>query len=291
MSNSLIPSKTGLTLRRTDTLISLTNKLLADAKINDTKYMSDDELWGWWLSLDDKWKWLFLNQGLNLELWRQEKRNFSRFLFDENYNYQADFDWCDKELVFDYVKKIQQFTQLKLSDNEIQYISTLANLTQFTFISGYKDFLDISVLANLTQLTKLDLSYNKIHYISALTNLEQLTHLNLQNNELQNISALANLTQLTFLDLENNRLQNISALANLTQLTELDLYQNRIYNVSALTNLSKLKRLVLGNNRIKDISPLANLIQLNLLYLKGNPINPKDIEWLKKQLPNCEILF
>ncbi|OPH39623.1 hypothetical protein [Moraxella equi] len=101
MSN-LIPSQTGLTLRRTDTLISLTNKLLAKTGVKGIGEMSDDELWEWWLSLSDEWKWLFLRLGLKLELWPNNDWGF-----DENYHYQKDFDWLNRELTFSYLKELQ----------------------------------------------------------------------------------------------------------------------------------------------------------------------------------------
>lgn len=140
--------------------------------------MSDDELWEWWLSLDDKWRFLLLRRGLKLELWTDDDG-----YFDENFDYQVGFDWFDKELTFVYVKAIQNLTGLKLSENQIQ---------------------DISVLANLTNLTELYLWNNQIQDISALLNLTNLTGLDLRYNPIQDISALSNLTNLTSLDLSEN---------------------------------------------------------------------------------------
>lgn len=60
---------------------------------------------------------------MELKLW--EKNDWG---FDENYNYQAEFDWCDKALAFGYVKEMVSLTELDLSDNRIQDISVLADL-------------------------------------------------------------------------------------------------------------------------------------------------------------------
>lgn len=175
MTHELIPTQTGLTLRGTDTLISLANKLLAKTGVKGISEMSDDELWEWWLSLDDEWKFLLLRHGLELNLWEYDDWNFNKA-----YDYQADFDWLNRNLSLHYVKQLQGLIELILYDNQIQ---------------------------------------------------------------------------------------NIAPLANLTQLTELNLYDNQIQN----------------------IAPLANLTQLIELGLTENPINPQDIEWLRQQLPNCEI--
>ena len=224
MTHELIPTQTGLTLRRTDTLINITNKLLAQTGIKGISQMSDDELWGWWLSLDDKWRFLFLRQALKLELWTDDDG-----YFDENFDYQVGFDWFDKELTFVYVKAIQNLTGLKLSENRIQDISVLANLTNLTELYLWENPIqDISALANLTNLTKLYLYENQIQDISALSNLTNLTVLDLRYNPIQDISVLANLTNLTGLDLRYNQIQDISVLANLTNLTELYLSENPI---------------------------------------------------------------
>lgn len=121
--------------------------------------MSDDELWEWWLSLDDKWRFLLLRRGLKLELWTDDDG-----YFDENFDYQVGFDWFDKELTFVYVKAIQNLTGLKLSENQIQDISVLANLTNLTELYLWNNQIqDISALLNLTNLTGLDLSENPIN--------------------------------------------------------------------------------------------------------------------------------
>lgn len=177
MTHELIPTQTGLTLRRTDTLINITNKLLAQTGIKGISQMSDDELWEWWLSLDDKWRFLFLRHGLELELWNDD------WYFDENFDYQVGFDWFDKELTFVYVKAIQNLTGLKLSENQIQDISVLANLTNLTELYLYENPIqDISVLANLTNLTSLYLWDNQIQDISVLASLIKLEYLYLADN-------------------------------------------------------------------------------------------------------------
>ncbi|AWY20858.1 leucine-rich repeat domain-containing protein [Moraxella bovis] len=155
--------------------------------------MNDDELWAWWLSLDDEWKFLLLRKGLDLDFWQDNNRQFNKA-----YDYQADFDWLNRNLSLHYVKQLQGLTELDLSRNQIQ---------------------NISALANLTQLTYLWLDENQIQDIAPLANLKQLEHLVLSKNQIQDITPLANLTQLTYLWLSDNQVQNITSLANLKNLT------------------------------------------------------------------------
>lgn len=120
--------------------------------------MTDDELWTWWLSLDDEWRFFLLRQGLELKLWKNNKR-----VFDEKYDYQAEFDWLDKSLVFECVKEIVSLTKLNLERNQIQDISALVGLTNLTELYLWGNQIrDILALKSLISLTELDLSYNQI---------------------------------------------------------------------------------------------------------------------------------
>lgn len=101
---------------------------------------------------------------------------------------------------------------------------------------------------------------------------------------------------------------DLSPLAYLKNLEEVYLVGCGIGDISPLSSLNKLKVLNLGIevrfymkdssveqyepcNHITDISQLRNLTNLTELDLSGNPIPQSDIDWLRKQLPNCEIIF
>lgn len=224
MSNSLIPSQTVLTLRRTDTLISLTNKPLANTGAKGISEMSDDELWEWWLGLSDEWKFLLIRRGLKLKLWHNKDWKFNRA-----YHYQTEFDWLNRELVFGCLKALRKLVKINLGNGKNQDLSVLTNLTQLTRLNlGNNQIQDISILINLTQLTKLDLNCNQIQNLSVLANLTKLTTLYLSFNQIQDTTPLANLSQLIELGLGNNQIQDISSLAHLTQLRFLNLNCNPI---------------------------------------------------------------
>ncbi|STY91437.1 leucine-rich repeat domain-containing protein [Moraxella bovis] len=158
MSN-LIPSQTALTLRRTDTLINLTNKLLAHTGGKGISEMNDDELWEWWLGIDNEWKFLLIRRGLKLKLWHNKDWKFNRA-----YHYQTEFDWLNRELVFGCLKALRKLVKINLENGKNQ---------------------DLSVLTNLTQLTRLNLGNNQIQDISSLTHLTQLRFLNLNCNPIK----------------------------------------------------------------------------------------------------------
>ena len=66
---------------------------------------------------------------------------------------------------------------------------------------------------------------------------------------------------------------------------------NEINDISALAHLINLTHLYLEGNQISDISVLKNLTNLTYLILSDNPISQSDIDWLKQQLPNCDIAY
>lgn len=197
MANEIIPSQTGLTFRRTDTLLQLTNKLLATPTVKGVCEMSDDELWAWWCELNDEWKEPFQ---LSIEL---------DILFDDidddEYNNQTNIDWSDKVITLKYIKTLLPVSKLLRSFGKIQDISVLCHLKELNYLHlSNNEIKDISVLSNLTKLTELYLNENQIEYISPLANLNLLNRLNLSHNHIKDISTLANLTQLTELDLSHN---------------------------------------------------------------------------------------
>ncbi len=169
-------------------------------------------------------------------------------------------------------------------------ISDLARFRNLTYLNLRNNQLsDISALSGLTKLTKLNLPQNKISDISSLSGLTDLTYLNLSFNQINDISALSGMTDLTELYLDYNIISDASALSGMTDLTELSLRDNQISDLSALSGLTKLTKLYLYENKISDVSALSELTKLTELSLGNNNLSQKQLNALKKELPNCKI--
>ena len=69
------------------------------------------------------------------------------------------------------------------------------------------------------------------------------------------------------------------------------LSDNDISDITPLSKLITLEELGLYKNDITDVTPLFGLVNLKKLELFDNPISDKDIQALKKALPNCEIIL
>ncbi|XP_053324150.1 TLR4 interactor with leucine rich repeats [Spea bombifrons] len=134
---------------------------------------------------------------------------------------------------------------------------------------------------NFPHLQRLDLQYNRIHFIhpKAFEKLGHLEELYLGNNLLPVVApgALSPLKKLKVLNVNSNRLNNVSkaSFSSLTSLIKLRLDNNEIQNLhgSPFSALSNLLYLHLENNKITNISKnaFAGLGKLRLLSLSGNP--------------------
>lgn len=86
--------------------------------------------------------------------------------------------------------------------------------------------------------------------------------------------------------------QDLSQVIGLTNLKYVCGYwsnQPKLIDISPLAHLTNLTELDLWYNQISDLTPLAHLTNLTELALNGNPIPKRQIDWLRKQLPDCTI--
>ncbi|KAM8967559.1 TLR4 interactor with leucine rich repeats isoform 2-T2 [Pelodytes ibericus] len=154
-----------------------------------------------------------------------------------------------------------------------------------TYSLGGNFISNISALdfLHFPQLQRLDLQYNRIHFIhpKAFEKLNHLEELYLGNNLLPVIvpGALSHFRKLKVLNVNGNRLHNVSraSFSSLVALIKLRLDNNGIHNLqgSPFSALSNLLYLHLENNKITNISKnaFAGLEKLRLLSLSGNPQN------------------
>ena len=150
---------------------------------------------------------------------------------------------------------------------------------------------DMKALAGLTRLEDLDLGGNEISDLTPLAGLTKLERLDFYNNEISDITPLAGLTKLERLWLRESQISDLTPLAGLTKLERLWLRESQISDLTPLAGLTNLTELYLWENQISDITPLAGLTKLEGVRLDSDQISYADWEWLKAQLPCCNILF
>lgn len=137
----------------------------------------------------------------------------------------------------------------------------------------------------------------------------------LNDEAMKNVWKLKNLKklQIGFYALGNS-VTSLKGIENLQNLEELKINASRIYDISPLTKLKNLKSLSFDSNLVDiDYTPVSKLTSLTFLQIYGrtmedlfclanltnltelrlsfyNPqLDPKDIETLRKMMPNCQI--
>jgi hypothetical protein len=104
-------------------------------------------------------------------------------------------------------------------------------------------------------------------------------------SNLKNLEILRlNLNALTFLPQEISALQNLKIL-DITDNPEM----NNITNITTLTNLEELY--LFGCNLDSLPSDIGQLKKLKHLGLTGNNLDSRELERIRKALPNCNITF
>lgn len=309
---ALSDQNTALSIRLSNTLLATTKKILGGSGLLE---MTNAELLTWWHTLADEWKFLILQQGLDLKLWGADYSADDYWFFDECYDYKVEFDWDNDELIAPILLQLKQKKQLSFSleslkannplkalcyltgiklsivhiDNPDVFIG-LDNLTELSFLQRHQT-INVQFIKKAHYLKKITLDYGKIDNIDGLSYLTNLTSLSLNHNFISDIEPLKFLDKLEYLFINNNQLANIETLMQLPVLNSLDLSFNNIVNIQALSHLKNLKTLYLNNNRISDIYALGELNQLEFLSLENNPISDDDMHWLYNALPNCLIFY
>lgn len=241
----------------------------------------------WWNALPKLWQRIFVNM-----LYYPETH------YQENYWYNTNLN---KDLTNHFILANEFGNQIDLiDDDKLRSSDDLLRLFQAQAIGYIVDFgasahlcvKEIPPLHYFTQLKMLDLTHNCVNDLSGLKGLKNLEILIMHDNYgIDDISVLSELTSLKEIDFWGADINDISPLKNLVNLEYLYLIDCNITDISPLSNLTKLVDLDLGNNPIIDISPLAHLTQLKDLCIGSEDFyfDMSYVEWLKEQLPNCDI--
>lgn len=245
------------------------------------------EHFDWWNALPKLWQRIFVNM-----LYSPETHADSNYWYRTNDNQELtkqfiiNNDWYGRDLLkVDYTLRSPDDLLRLFHTQVIGYVADIITPADLCVK-------EIPPLHYFTQLKILDLTHNCVNDLSGLKGLKNLEILILHENYgIDDISILAELTSLKEIDFWGAGINDISPLKNLVNLERLCLICCDITDISPLSNLTKLTDLDLGNNPIIDIRSLANLTQLEELSIGSEEFyfDYEDVEWLKQQLPNCDI--
>lgn len=156
------------------------------------------------------------------------------------------------------------------------------------------DISEITFIKNLQilELLNVEEGYSYVTGFNSISEMENLEELYIRGvhikSDFENIQYCQNLKKL-YLDL--TPISDISCIENLTYLEEIYICNANISDITPLSSLKHLKKVSIIETNISDLSPLECLDNLEYIYISCNSnIDENQIEQLKKQLPNCEII-
>ena len=110
----------------------------------------------------------------------------------------------------------------------------------------------------------------------------------------KNIENIAKLPNLVAVDLSGNCISNLYSLQYADcrfSITDLNLSGNRLEDITPLSYLQNIERLDVSYNDISSELPFMAMYSLESLNLTGNPLTDEQVELIRKNLPNCDVIF
>ena len=109
-----------------------------------------------------------------------------------------------------------------------------------------------------------------------------------------NIENITKLPNLVSVDLSGNCISNLYSLQYADcrfTITDMNLSGNRIDDITPISYLQNVERLDVSYNDISSELPFMALYSLETLNLTGNPLTFDQVELIRKNLPNCDVIF
>ncbi|MBC7383188.1 MAG: leucine-rich repeat domain-containing protein [Bacteroidia bacterium] len=173
------------------------------------------------------------------------------------------------------IKKLDHLTELDISLNQIKKLPKQLMENKFLeYLNMSNNLIEIisPFFDHFFYMKVLDVSNNKVRDLNGLNQLKNVITLNLAANEIEIIpNNISQLKKLKILDLSANQIKLLpKAFIGLTKLEELNLENNE------LTVLPKY---------------LYRLRKLKSLNLSGNPVLEEELERIRRELPDVQLIF
>jgi Leucine-rich repeat (LRR) protein/arsenate reductase-like glutaredoxin family protein len=170
-----------------------------------------------------------------------------------------------------------------------QQLHQIADLKEIE-IEG-SDFVSLLPLGKLPFLEKLRVNASAITDLSPLSDKKWLKQLQISGSPVVNLQPLSGLKQLEVLNIESTPISDLSPLEGLTNLKVLNAGGTQIKSLKPLAGLHKLEEVSIFNTRVKKLSPVDQLPALKHFKCYNTRLRAKDVEALKRQKPELNVLF
>lgn len=276
------------------------------ASIYTTRTGEEQELIGWWNSLESGWRKFFSDEILVLDSIPLKDiaglgQDYIFILPDgipaEDSAFYADTLKVNTAPVLSEIRRILRTERIDISG--IKGIFDLEPLSAFTSLK-YLNISGASVsrlepVRNLSRLETLIASSSLIASIQPLQYCSGIRHLDISSTFVTDIGPISNFSKLETLDISGLQVDSLKAMSGLGLLRELRLNQtsvrspqgleklvslelleisgSAIKDLSGIDKLTKLQRLSIEKTYVSDLSPLALLSSLEYIFLDYTPVS------------------
>ena len=156
--------------------------------------------------------------------------------------------------------------------DQLQYISSLVNLTSLQIRDTSVSADELKVIGSLPKLERLTISDCGLTTAAGLENASSLVYLDLSQNTIRNLEPLMSMPNLQEVHLQNNAVNDLSALSSLNSLKKLDVSYNLLETLAPAYNCTTLTELHAGNNKITSLIGVEKLTALEVLNVSFNAL-------------------
>ncbi|MEX2512385.1 MAG: leucine-rich repeat domain-containing protein [Cyclobacteriaceae bacterium] len=189
----------------------------------------------------------------------------------------------------------ENWKNLFLSQFEITEDPSTESLHKMTasgeLVISNEDIYELTPILKFFNLKKLEIQNVPLQDPSAISQMTLLQDLKISEAPFRDLSHLTSLTYLESLDVANTAVEDLDPLENLGRIRKLNLSGTNIRVLKGLEKLYDLRELDIASTNVRNLKPISHLINLEKLVCYNTRLSNRNINNIRKDLPNCEVRF
>lgn len=168
-----------------------------------------------------------------------------------------------EELVNFLADEASNLKTIKLDDNSLTSLNSLANLSNLKTVSARNNQIrEVADLGKLEALERVDLAYNEVQDLGDLASNRSLVELDLAGNI--GVSGLNELEGLEFLNLDETGLEDFESLNEAKNINIISARNNKLQELRTLPTTLGVVRLDVTGNQLVDLATMATVETINV---------------------------
>lgn len=171
-------------------------------------------------------------------------------------------------------------------------MASLHNMTaESRLVIKEVDVYDLEPALIFFNLRSLEIANVPLQDPSAISRMELLQKIKITETPFRDLTHLSSLTYLESLDISNTAVEDLRPLSSLGRLKHLNLSGTNIRVLKGLETLYDLRELDIASTSVRNLRPISHLINLEKLVCYNTRLSNRNINNIRKDLPDCEVRF